>query len=214
MTTAWSSWLFCRNTLGEELEQDVSEHCQRYLDRTAQRYCQSLQTYSAEEAAHHDRLSRPYSALKKEPKLYWETHSEASWCLSSGSLSGSQMVQVYTGAEKSFRYIDIAKALQDTWRNDSRLQAHEPTPRHGDEIRTFRWCCAHRDGTRQFLWMRRTGVTTTGLEMTSTTLSPTRRLRTLTGKTLTKVSWLGMVQTDKKIHRLGSRSSLRNTHTM
>ena len=35
------------------------------------------------------------------------------------------MVQVYTGAEKSFRYIDIAKALQDTWRNDSRLQAHD-----------------------------------------------------------------------------------------
>ena len=68
MTTAWSSWLFCRNTLGEELEQDVSEHCQRYLDRTAQRYCQSLQTYSAEEAAHHDRALKALQCAEKGTK--------------------------------------------------------------------------------------------------------------------------------------------------
>ena len=55
-----------RTTLGKELEQDVSEHYQRYLHRGARRYCQSVQSYIAEEAALYDRALKAVKTVEPE----------------------------------------------------------------------------------------------------------------------------------------------------
>ena len=57
-----------RKTLGKELEQDVSEHYQRYLHRGARRYGQSMQGYIAEEAQLHDRALKAVATIEKTPR--------------------------------------------------------------------------------------------------------------------------------------------------
>ena len=54
-----------KDTLGAELEQDVSEQYQRYLHRGARRYCQPMQSYIAEEAYLHDRALKAVGTVEK-----------------------------------------------------------------------------------------------------------------------------------------------------
>ena len=83
-------------TLGKELGQDVSEHHQKNLHWGVRRYCQSIQAYIAEEAAHHDRALKAVQSVEKGTETLRDT------LLSDlNSLSRSEQVQVYTGTEKS-----------------------------------------------------------------------------------------------------------------
>ena len=107
------------------LEQHVSEHCQKYLHRGAPRNCQSIQIYNAEEAAHHDRALTAVQTIEMVTKTLLADSLQGFLLLELSSLSDSEQVQVYNRAERRYRHTDTARALRDTWGEDSRLQTHD-----------------------------------------------------------------------------------------
>ena len=77
-----------RKTLGKELEQDVSEHYQKYMHKGARRYCQSIQPYFAEKAAHHDRALKAVHSVEEGTKTLLADSPRGFLLLEVSSLSG------------------------------------------------------------------------------------------------------------------------------
>ena len=191
-----------RKTLDKELEQAVSEHCQRYLRRGPRRYCPSLQPSIAEEEEHRDRALKAVQSVEKGN----QNRSGRLWAFllfELSSLSGNERVQVKTGADKSYRYTYIVKALRDT---------------------CSRWRCNHDDllepctqrpyTTVSSVQASKSRVMTAVWVMMNTTLLLAHGLCTVSGRKPTKTTRPGMTLIGKRIPGLGSRSCLRNSHTM
>ena len=89
-----------RQTLGKEVEQDVSEHYQRYLHRGAHRYGQSMQSYIAEEAQLHDRALKAVASVETDTKTLLADSLRGFLLLELSSLTGSEQVNIYTTSEK------------------------------------------------------------------------------------------------------------------